>query len=187
MDARHFPGCKAAGGEINHRTPFTAEVKNEWSHTSTPPPCLRGVDTVNVNLSIALFKHSCIVTFHAVISELPKALYNGPQPRLRMSHTRVLQFYLATSTHKNSKCSHLVTILFVLLLSALHTEACFVSAEAKLIAETQQRAVYGAVVSIKHYRHSGGNASSHAVGLSVRPYTALTDCVAPSAFQLPQL
>jgi hypothetical protein len=63
------------------------------------------VDTANVNNT--LFKHSWIVSFHAVISEFLKAWCNSPQSRLRISH--IPQFYPATSTHKNSKCSHLVT------------------------------------------------------------------------------
>jgi len=134
------PGVKQPG--VNLTTELLSQPRLRMSG-AIPPPCLHGMDTVNVNWSITLFKHSCIVSFHAVISKLLKALLNSPQPRLSMSHTRTPQFYLATSTHKNSKCSHLVTILFLLLPSALHTEACFVYAEAKLIAETQQWAVHG--------------------------------------------
>jgi hypothetical protein len=31
-----FPGGKAAGRETDHSPPSSAEVKNAWSHTSTP-------------------------------------------------------------------------------------------------------------------------------------------------------
>jgi hypothetical protein len=39
-----FPGGKAAGGEADHSPPSSAEVKNAWSYTSTPPnePSWRG-------------------------------------------------------------------------------------------------------------------------------------------------
>jgi len=37
-----FPGDKA-GREDDHSPPSSAEVKNSWSHTSTPPLRLHGV------------------------------------------------------------------------------------------------------------------------------------------------
>ena len=39
-----FSGGKQPGRELNH-LPFIAEIKNEWSHTSTPPNCLHGMGT----------------------------------------------------------------------------------------------------------------------------------------------
>jgi len=33
--------------EAHHSPPFSAEVKNEWSYTTTPPPHLEGVDRNN--------------------------------------------------------------------------------------------------------------------------------------------
>jgi hypothetical protein len=36
-----FPGGKAPGSEVDHSPPISAEVKNEWSYTSTPPPILQ--------------------------------------------------------------------------------------------------------------------------------------------------
>jgi len=33
--------------EVNHSPPSRAKVKNEWSHTSTPPICLHGVEKDN--------------------------------------------------------------------------------------------------------------------------------------------
>jgi hypothetical protein len=35
--------AKLLGHEVNHSPPSTAEVKNEWSYTSTPPICLHDV------------------------------------------------------------------------------------------------------------------------------------------------
>jgi hypothetical protein len=32
----YFPGGKAAGCEVEHSPPSSAEVKNVWSYTSTP-------------------------------------------------------------------------------------------------------------------------------------------------------
>jgi hypothetical protein len=42
-----FPGVKRPGREVNHSPPSSAEVKNEWSYTSTPPICLHCVDREN--------------------------------------------------------------------------------------------------------------------------------------------
>jgi hypothetical protein len=36
-------GVKRPGREADHSPPSSAEVKNAWSYTSTPPICLRGV------------------------------------------------------------------------------------------------------------------------------------------------
>jgi hypothetical protein len=36
-------GLKWPGGEADHSPPSSAEVKNAWSYTSTPPICLHGV------------------------------------------------------------------------------------------------------------------------------------------------
>jgi hypothetical protein len=38
-----FPGGKAGGREADHSPPSNADVKNEWSYTSTPPISLHGV------------------------------------------------------------------------------------------------------------------------------------------------
>jgi hypothetical protein len=37
-----FPGVKRPGREADHSPPISAEIKNAWSYTSTPP-CLHGV------------------------------------------------------------------------------------------------------------------------------------------------
>ena len=41
------PGVKRPKREVNHLPPFSAEVKKEWSHASTPHICLLGVDREN--------------------------------------------------------------------------------------------------------------------------------------------
>jgi hypothetical protein len=42
-----FAGVRLPGYEGNHSPPSSAEVKNVWSYTSTPPICLQGVDRDN--------------------------------------------------------------------------------------------------------------------------------------------
>jgi hypothetical protein len=37
-----FPGVKRLGREADHSSPSSAEVKNAWSYTSTPPIRLHG-------------------------------------------------------------------------------------------------------------------------------------------------
>ena len=39
-----FPGLRRPGSKVNHLHTCTAQVRNEWSYTSTPPTCLHGVD-----------------------------------------------------------------------------------------------------------------------------------------------
>jgi hypothetical protein len=36
-------GVKQSGHEADHSPPYSAEVKNAWNYTSTPPICLHGV------------------------------------------------------------------------------------------------------------------------------------------------
>jgi hypothetical protein len=40
---RSFPGVKRPGREADHSLPSSAEVKNAWSYTSTPPIHLHSV------------------------------------------------------------------------------------------------------------------------------------------------
>ena len=44
---RSFLGEKRPGHDVNHSHPYTAEIKNEWSNTSTPPACLHGLNRYN--------------------------------------------------------------------------------------------------------------------------------------------
>ena len=39
-----FPGVKKLDREANHLGLSSVDIKNEWSHTSTPPISIRGVD-----------------------------------------------------------------------------------------------------------------------------------------------
>jgi len=50
-----FLGVQRPGYEVNHSPPLSAGVKNEWSLTSAPPLCLRGVgkDSFTMNLIVA--------------------------------------------------------------------------------------------------------------------------------------
>ena len=41
---------KMLGHEFNLSSPFSAEVKNEWSYTSTPPTRLHGLKQGNLYL-----------------------------------------------------------------------------------------------------------------------------------------
>jgi hypothetical protein len=47
------------GGEVNQSPPFSAEVKYDWSHTSAPPLCLRGVDKENFTFCVLLQLTEC--------------------------------------------------------------------------------------------------------------------------------
>ena len=38
------PGAKHPGCEADLSPPFSAKVRNKWSHTSTTPKCLKGMD-----------------------------------------------------------------------------------------------------------------------------------------------
>jgi hypothetical protein len=44
---RPFLGEKRPGHDVNHSPPYTAEVENKWSNTSTPPVCLHGLNRYN--------------------------------------------------------------------------------------------------------------------------------------------
>jgi hypothetical protein len=55
----YFPGIKRPGLDVDRSPPSNAEVKNEWSYTSTPPICLYDVD--GVTFVIILFS---LVAFH---------------------------------------------------------------------------------------------------------------------------
>jgi hypothetical protein len=39
-----FAGIKRPGRQADHSPPSSAEVKNEWSYTASPPTCFHGVD-----------------------------------------------------------------------------------------------------------------------------------------------
>jgi len=51
-------GIKRPGRDADHSPSFSAEVKNEWSYTSTSPVCLHGVDRHTFTLfTFKMFLH----------------------------------------------------------------------------------------------------------------------------------
>jgi hypothetical protein len=44
MGTGFFPGLKRPGSEVDQSPPYSAEVKNEWSYTSSPPISFHDVD-----------------------------------------------------------------------------------------------------------------------------------------------
>jgi hypothetical protein len=49
--SRFFPEIKRSGREVNHSPLSSAEFKNEWSYTSTPPVYLYGIDRKSLPLN----------------------------------------------------------------------------------------------------------------------------------------
>ena len=45
----------APGLEADHSLASSANVKNEWSHSSIPPVCLHGVDRENFTLTRSVY------------------------------------------------------------------------------------------------------------------------------------
>jgi hypothetical protein len=52
-----FPGPKNVRLDVCQSPPSSAEVKNEWTHTSTPRPCLHDVE--RANFTFAFFNIVC--------------------------------------------------------------------------------------------------------------------------------
>jgi hypothetical protein len=52
---RSKPGIKQPGREVHHSPAHSAGDKNEWSHTSTSPLRLHGVDSANFNFTVYFF------------------------------------------------------------------------------------------------------------------------------------
>jgi hypothetical protein len=61
-----FPGVKRPEREVNYLPPFSAGVKKEWIHASTPHVCLHGLDRGNFILLLVRG-----VTFLTYIWDLP--------------------------------------------------------------------------------------------------------------------
>jgi len=57
-----FPGVKLSGREVHH-SPYVAEVKNQWSYTSAPSVCLRGMDRDN----FTIFAIHRIIFYHDLL------------------------------------------------------------------------------------------------------------------------
>jgi hypothetical protein len=65
------PGC-----EVDHPTPPTAEIRYQWSYTSTPPICLYGGER-NFTLELTVLTE---VAMHIISARLQKATSNGSYP-----------------------------------------------------------------------------------------------------------
>ena len=50
-----FMGVKRTGSEFNNKSSSGAEVKNEWSYTSTPSVCLSGQGKVYVRKYVCMY------------------------------------------------------------------------------------------------------------------------------------
>jgi len=48
-------GAKWLGHDVNHSTPSSAEVKNEWSYTFAPPIYLHGMDRDNFTFDLTFY------------------------------------------------------------------------------------------------------------------------------------
>ena len=46
---------KQSEREVSHSPPSRAKVKNEWTHTSTPPICLHGVEKENFTFTVTSY------------------------------------------------------------------------------------------------------------------------------------
>ena len=44
-----WPGVNRPGHDVDNSSPSSAEVKNEWSYTTTPPIWFHDVDKENIN------------------------------------------------------------------------------------------------------------------------------------------
>jgi hypothetical protein len=55
-----FPGQKRLGHEVDSSSPSSAEVKNEWSYTSTPHIRLHGMDRKDLSF-LLLYNFSLVV------------------------------------------------------------------------------------------------------------------------------
>jgi len=58
----HSPETRRLEREVDHSHPSSAEVKNEWSHNSSSPTCLRGLD--RDNFTFTLYEFNFMVSFY---------------------------------------------------------------------------------------------------------------------------
>jgi len=64
-----FQGIRQSRREVNHSCPCSAKTKNVWSHTSTPPTCLHGVDRENITFTFTPYKDCrLILEFNCVVT-----------------------------------------------------------------------------------------------------------------------
>ena len=63
----YFPGVKGPACDTDHSPPSSAEVENEWSHTCTPPTCLRSVDRWNFTFTNTTKCQRCMFTIRSLL------------------------------------------------------------------------------------------------------------------------
>jgi len=56
----NFPEIKQPGRDVDNTPPSSAEIKNEWSYTSTPLICHHGAD--GDNFAFTYVSHTCVVS-----------------------------------------------------------------------------------------------------------------------------
>jgi hypothetical protein len=54
-----FPGLRQPRHQVNHSPPSSAEVKNEWSYTSTPPLCFYSTDREKFTFVRGIYVRTC--------------------------------------------------------------------------------------------------------------------------------
>jgi hypothetical protein len=62
-------GGKQLGRELKHSTSCSAEVKNAWSYTSTPPVCLHGIDRDNFTLTFHITVQPLIIAKNCFLTK----------------------------------------------------------------------------------------------------------------------
>jgi hypothetical protein len=60
-------GVRQPGYEVDHSLLSDAEVRNEWSKTSTPPHCLHDMHRVNVTFTCVSTEMFCQIYVHVCI------------------------------------------------------------------------------------------------------------------------
>ena len=67
------PGVKRLEREVNHVPSSSAEVKNEWSYTSTPYICLHGVDSLyGLDYDRSTSQSCCIFSSFIFVFSVPR-------------------------------------------------------------------------------------------------------------------
>jgi len=56
-----FSGVKRPQPQIDHKPPSSAEMKNEWSYTFSPPICLHGI--IKDNLTFHLYLLPALILY----------------------------------------------------------------------------------------------------------------------------
>ena len=97
------PGAKHLGCEADLSPPSSAKVRNKWSHTSTTPKCLKGMDRGNITSSLYcvflwLIPHPTVIFTNLWINEM----YN----------IRMYVYKLIPSVHFNDTLNRLKTISY---------------------------------------------------------------------------